>query len=224
MKLALLAVAVLAADAHADCAMYGLAPKVLTPANAVVPSDGGIIVAAEPEQGGKLDPGDPAVQPWKIRAGADTLRPPVESIAPGLAVYRVAMPNAFKVELFDGAKVVATVRPARGSGDRLAEPKVKQAWFEEQHARHGSSSVRVELDAPVPAGVVAIVLADAKGAKSWGPVTENTNIVVPFSSPDCVALPNGTRPSRSGDKVFLMWVAADGRVSSASKTLTIVPK
>ena len=225
MKLALLAVMALTAQAHADCAMYGLAAKVLTPAGTVVPGDGGIVVAAAPQPGGKLDPGDAAVRPdWRLRVGTDMIKPPIAAIAPGLVVYRVAVANAYDAKLQDDkGTVVATVKPARRGGDALPAPKLKRIWFTEQHSRHGGSAVTVELDGETPAGAVALVLADAKGvAKSW--TISGSATPSPYSSPDCVALPNGTVPSKAGETVTLFWLGADGRVSPSTKPLVIAPK
>ena len=225
MKLVLLALAALTAEAHADCMMYGLAPKVLTPAGTVVPGDGGIVVAAVAEPRGKLDPGDAAVVPaWRLRVGSDVIKPPIAMIAPGLAVYRVAVANAYDAKLEDGAHaVVATVKPARRGGDPLPAPKLKRIWFVEQHSRHGGSAVNVELDGDTPAGAIALVLADSKGnARSWTHAGGTT--LSPYASPDCVALPNGTIPSQAGDRVTLFWLGADGRVSPATQPLAIAAK
>ena len=205
--------------------MYGLAPKVLTPAGTVVPGDGGIVVAAVAEQRGKLDPGDAAVRPdWRLRVGSDVIKPPIATIAPGLAVYRVAVANAYDAKLEDGAHaVVATVKPARRGGDALPAPRFKRIWYAEQHSRHGNSAVSVELDGEAPAGAIALVLADAHGvARSW---TRTGGLVLsPYSSPDCVALPNGTIPSKDGDRVTLFWLGADGRVSPATPPIAIAAK
>ena len=222
MKLALVTLLALAADAHADCAVSGLAARVLTPASTVVPGDGGIVVAAMNDRSGKLDPGDAAVQPgWRLRVGSDMIKPPIATIAPGLAVYRVAVANAYDAKLEDDHHVVvATVKPARRGGDALAAPAIKRIWYLEQHSRHGGTAVTVELAGDAPTGAVALVLADAKGTpRSWGPAGGTT--LSPFSSPDCAALPNGTIPSKAGDKVTLFWLGADGRVSPATKPLVI---
>ena len=58
--------------------------------------------------------------------------------------------------------------------------------------------------------------------KSWTIATGTT--LTPFSSPDCVALPNGTLPSKAGDQVTLFWLGADGRVSPATKPVAIASK
>jgi hypothetical protein len=223
MRLAWLLVLALApSTARADCAMWGLAPKVLTPESTVIAADGGIVVAAVPEARGKLDHGDAAVQAsWKIRAGGDSLRPPIEVIAPGLAVYRVAVANAFKIELTDGSTTLVTVKPSRSRGDALAAPKVKSVAFLPRKLRHGAERVVVELAEPAPAGVVAMVLADAEGKpRSWGTVSGGATIDA-YGAAECQALPNGTVASKAGDKVTLMFVDAAGRVSAATQPVAI---
>ena len=72
MKLALVALMALAADARADCDVSGLVARVLTPTNTIVPGDGGIVVAAMVDERGKLDPGDAASAPTGACASAAT--------------------------------------------------------------------------------------------------------------------------------------------------------
>jgi hypothetical protein len=161
-RFALAAVALLApASARADCALWGLTPKVVTPANAVVSSDGGIVVAAVAEPRADLLTGDPAIQPtWRLRIGSDLVTPPIEPLAPGLAVYRVAAANSYKLELEDAKhQPLATVRPARSAGDPLDAPKVKRIWFDAPRSRHSLDRVAVELDGLAPAKAIALVLA-----------------------------------------------------------------
>lgn len=218
----LLALALVPTTARADCAEWGLAPKVLTPPNTVIAADGGIVVAAMPEARGKLDKGDPAVQPsWKIQVGGDSLKPPIELIAPGLAVYRVAVANAFKIELTDGGQALVTVKPSRVRGDALAAPKIKRVTFEPRKLRHGAEKVVVELAEAAPAGVVAMVLADADGKpRSWGAVSGGATVDA-YGAPECQALPNGTVASKAGDKVVLLFVDAAGRVSAPTAPVAI---
>jgi hypothetical protein len=210
--------------ARADCAMWGLAPKVLTPASALVSRDGGIVVASIPEARGKLDPGDPAVQSsWRITIAGDSIKPPIDVLAPGLAVYRVAVANAFKVELTNGDKVLATVRPTRDRIDPLAAPKVTRVWFEDARSRHSITRVGVELEGDAPAGAVALVMADDQGVpRSWALAGAGKGrTLYTYSSGDCLALPNGTIPSKAGDKITLSWVDSTGLRSAATKPLQI---
>lgn len=220
---ALLAAASVPRAAAGDCAFVGLTPKVITPADTVVPGDGGIVVAAMPDGHGQLAPGDAAVRSWKLRIGGDTVKPPVDVIAPGLAVYRVAAANVFKVELVtETGEVVATVKASRTTGEALPAPSIKRARFERVGNRHVSQHVAVELAGARPAHVVALVLADAKGTpKSWTTIADATTEIFPYNARDCQALPNGTTPTKSGDTVTAFWVDAGGRRSPASKPIVV---
>jgi hypothetical protein len=213
------------ASARADCAMTGLAPRVVSAPDVVVPADGGVVVAAVSEARGALDQGDPAVQSgWRMRIGADLIKPPIDMIAPGLAVYRIAAVNTFKVELVDAKQqTVASVRTKRSGGDPTPAPKLKRAWFVAQHSRHGGSAVTVEVE-DAPAGAIALVLADDHGKpRSWTLATGATTLS-PYAQADCVVMPNGTIPSKAGDKITLFWVDAMGRPSVASKPITVAAK
>ena len=224
MLRALAIVAILVpATVHADCAMWGLAPKVLTPANGIVATDGGIVVAAVAEARADLAPGDPAVQGgWRLRIGGSLVKPPIDKLAPGLAVYRAAVANSYKLELEDDKHaVVASVRPARVAGDALAAPKLRRVWFETLTVKRGGTRVGVELDGAVPTRAVALVLADAQGTpRSWT-LVDGSATLYPYLTGDCRALPNGTLPSKAGDKVTLFWVDDAGRKSAASKPVEI---
>ena len=220
------AFALVALTQHAaagDCAFSGLAAKVITPASSIVPGDGGIVVAAVTDRQGTLSPGDEAVHPgWRLRVGGDLIKPPIEVVAPGLAIYRVAVANAFKVELeTDKHEVVGTVRPARGSGDPLAAPQLKRAWFEPNTSRHGTERVGVELDGAALPTAIALVIADAKGTpRSWTLAGGQT--LYPYTSASCVALPNGTVATKAGDTIIVFWVDSGGRRSPASKPINVL--
>jgi len=218
-----LALVFAAGPASADCAITGVAPRVLTAKDAVIPSDGGILVAAESVSRGSLDKGDVAVQKgWRVHIGNDTLKPPIDSLAPGLAVYRVSSPNAYKIDLEDDQKqVLVSIKPAKGSADKLAAPKVKKVTYDAKSPDyHGYEQILVDLDGGVPAGMVAMILADEHGkAKSFGLVAGSQ--VHPYEHHACDTLPNGTVPSKKGDKVVLMWVDESGRVSAATAAFTI---
>jgi hypothetical protein len=210
--------------ARADCARWGLAPKVLTPAGAVVPRDGGVVVAAIPEEQGKLDPGDAAVQAgWRIRFGSDAVKPPIDVLAPGLAVYRVAVANAFQVALTNGDSVLATVRSTRDKLESLAAPKVARVWFEQPRSRRSTTRIGVELEGDAPAGAVALVMASDQGVpRSWALAGAGAGrTFYPYSAGDCRALPNGTLPSKAGDKITLFWVDSVGLRSAATGPIQI---
>jgi len=214
-----LVVVLVPARATADCALMGLVPKVLTAPDAVLSSDGGIVVGAVSEDRGPLQSGDIAVQPaWKFVVPKGTITPAIESLAPGLAAYRASTDTLElqndKAETLAKATRTADKRPA------LAAPKVKTIKYDAPISRRSIQRVEVTIDGAAPAGVIALVLADAKGKpKSWGAAAGV--VFYPYLQRDCFVLPNDTVPSKKGDKVTLFWVDAHGRKSALTKPLTI---
>ncbi|MBS1122697.1 MAG: hypothetical protein H6Q90_4925 [Deltaproteobacteria bacterium] len=216
--------------ATARCAMWGLVPRVVTPAETEIPSDGGIVVAAVPDPHGKLDSGDAAVVPtWRYRS--TTANPQIETLAPGLAVYRAAGATGTELQDGDGAKLVR-VKPIRGQRVRLPAPLVRTVTIDSSIGRGLATRVDVDL-AVIPSGAVAIVLADAKGApRSWGMIhrlspaelatTKRPMAVTVYESRRCIPLPNGTVPSQLGDKVVTYFVDEAGRTSSTSESHEII--
>lgn len=215
MKLALLASLLLvASNADADCAQSGLVAKPLTTTSSSIPRDGGIVIAAVSDQSGKLDPGDAALKHTFKLAGGTT-----EALAPGLAVIRVTRNG----NLVDAAgKTVLAVTMLGKPLLPLPAPEVKLVEHETRHGRRGLEHVYVTID-NLSSGVLAVVIADAKGApRSWGLVNGPPIRVVAYSQHDCMALPNGTLPSKQGDTVTVRYVDSYGRMSPPSKPIKIV--
>jgi hypothetical protein len=224
--LASLALTTLAAHtADADCAAYGLVPKLLTPAGSMLTSAaGGIVVAAMPQENGKLGPGDPAIQSgWRFKGNRKP--PAITSLAPGLAV--IGVPMQADVELVDdkGNSLVKLHAPAAEEQRKAATaPKIKKALYKDSGTRgyHSSEAVTIVFDGALPTGTVAVILRDSKGAKSFGLVTDPTSLTIAaYSHADCTALPNGTRPSKTGDTVQVQFVERDGFTSQASAPIKI---
>jgi hypothetical protein len=205
-------------DARADCAMLGLVPKVLTKPDATLAPDGGVVVGAVSQDRGPLDSGDIAMQPrWTFVVPMGTITPAIESLAPGLAVYKTSADN---VELRDETGAVLAKATHGAAVDKLAAPKVKSIKYDAPMSKRSIQRIEVMLDGAAPPGVIALVLADAKGtAKSWGPVAGS--VFYPYLRRDCLALPNGTVPSGKGDKVTLFWVDEHGRKSAFTKPMMI---
>ena len=203
--------------ANADCALMGLVPKVLTKAETLAP-DGGIVVGAVSQDRGPMENGDIAVQTaWKFVVPKGTITPTIESFAPGLAVYKTSA-DAF--ELQDDAGTSLAKATHGDKRDKLAAPKVKSIKYDAPISRRSVQRVEVTLDGAVPAGVIALVLADAKGKpKSWG--LAEGSVFYPYMHRDCLTLPNGTVPSGKGDKVTLFWVDEHGRKSAFTKPVVI---
>lgn len=213
-----------APTASADCAAWGLSPKVLTAPNTTFDGNpnSGILVAAVPEAQGKLDTGDAAVQPtWRFKGRKAA--PVVHSIAPGLA----------SIQTMEGGELVD------GSGKSLVTVKVvitkKLVWIPpppvikairhvgDRRGYHSSEHVVVEFADPLPTDTVAVILLDAKGKpKSWGLAKSPNTLVDVYTSGDCIALPNGTIPSKAGDTVMVKLVATNGRVSQPTAPIKVV--
>jgi hypothetical protein len=218
MKILSLLVLLLPATADADCAMIGLVPKVLSAPDVVFVDGGGIVVGAVAEERGSLESGDVAIQPgWKFVVPKGTIAPTIDALAPGLAVYKT---SADTVEL-QNAEGEALAKATRGAKrDKLAAPKVKTIKYDAPISRRSIVRIEVTLDGAAPAGAIALVLADAKGKpKSWGPVAGT--VLYPYLQRDCRTLPNGTQPSKKGDKITLFWVDESGRKSAFTRPMTI---
>jgi hypothetical protein len=215
--LALLVLLLAPAYAAADCALLGLVPKVLTAPDAALAADGGIVVGAVSEDRASLDDGEITVQPgWKFVVPRGTITPAIETLAPGLAVYR-ASTDTLELQNEAGETLAKATRSTKR--DKLAAPAVKSIKYDAPMSRR--SVVRIEVTlAATPPGVIALVLADAKGRpKSWGPAVGA--VFYPYLQRDCLVLPNGTVPSKKGDKVTLFWIDDSGRKSALTKPLTI---
>ncbi|CAN5922569.1 hypothetical protein BH11MYX3_BH11MYX3_08710 [soil metagenome] len=207
------------APASAKCAMSHLRPKVIT--TAPVASGGGILVATEQVSYDVSDRGDATQPTWRF-AGTQTA-PTIDIIAPGLAVYRLPA-GARSVKLVAGKTTIATAATSTAKPATLAAPKVRSIRHDQSLGRRASAFTRVTLDGAVPAGMVALVLADAKGTpRSFGLIERDpaaTEITV-YAHSRCGVVPNNTIESSIGDKVTLMWVDQSGRVSPASKVVTV---
>ncbi len=106
---------------------------------------------------------------------------------------------------------------------QFAAPKVKSIGFASHSPNyHGYEGIKIELDGAIPDDVYAIVISDSKGkARSWNAVTKGSKNVLVYNQWDCNALPNGTIPTKIGDKITLSWVNAHGRTSDRTQVMTI---
>jgi hypothetical protein len=139
-------------------------------------------------------------------------------------VYRLPA-AAGDATLLDGTNVIAKVTTIRTQPAQLTAPKVKGVRHEKTIGRRASAYTMVALDGAVPEGVVAMVLADAKGkARSFGLVSKDAKEVTVYAHPRCGVVPNNTVESKVGDKVTLFWVDANGRRSPASRAVTVTGK
>ncbi len=218
MKLALLASITLlasnASTAEADCALSGLVAKPVTTTSKSIPKDGGIVIAAVSDPSGKLDPGDAALKHTFKLDGGTTV-----TLAPGLAVIRVTKSGNL---LDDKGKTVLAVTMLGKPLLPLPPPEVTLVEHDARHGRRGAESVYVTID-NLSSAMLAVVIADSKGVpRSWGLVNGQPTRVVAYSQHDCMALPNGTQPSKLGDSVTVRYVDSYGRLSPPSKPIKIV--
>lgn len=224
VALSICAVAPAARTAEAKCARWGLAPNVLTPRDAAIPPDGGILVGAEDSEDGSLDDGDVAHQPgWRLRIGSRVATPTLTALAPGLVVYRLPA-DAVDAQLIDDKRQLVGKVTVGGKTPALAAPKLKRLRYEARLGRRASARLTVELAGPAPAGAVALVIADASGnkARSWGRVAAAGDTTVPgYDRGRCRVLPNGTIESKPGDRVTAFWVDGAGRRSRTSPPMVV---
>jgi hypothetical protein len=208
--------------AAVPCRLVQLSPKVMTPATTAIPSDGGVVVASwtDPDSVVTEATDDAAVQPtWRVRDGKSRLKPVIEHLAPGLAVYRLPRSTT---ELEDGKHaIVFTAKRTADAVERLPAPKIKSVKHEVYKGRRSSSHVIAEVAGAPPADAIALVIADAKKQipRSWG-VAAAGQIWV-HSTGSCAMKPTGTLPTVKGERVVLFWVDAAGRKSEASKVFVV---
>lgn len=217
-----LAALLLPTEARAKCAMTGLAPVVLTPDGATIAPEGGIVVGARPEQDASLDDKDAAAQPgWRLRIGARAEQPTLVSLAPGLALYKLPS-RATQASLIDDKRATVGKVTVGARTPALGAPKIKRIVHDTRLGRRPFATVQLQLATPVPAGAVAIVIADAKGVvRSWGEAKPGETSVFGYERRRCQVLPNDTVESKPGDKLVAYWIDAGGR-KGAQTTGTVV--
>ncbi|HEY4239284.1 MAG TPA: hypothetical protein VGM88_05685 [Kofleriaceae bacterium] len=217
MKLVIaLALVTLARTADASCAFVELAPSVLTPRDAKIPADGGVVVGFDRKlpSGPKADAGgDPSVSSALAFGETAAVR---ESLAPGLTVYRprTGASRGAKLELTAGGKRIAAFDSGPAAA-ALPAPIVESVAVESSF--RGTATVRAHLGADAPAGAVALIVYGAGGALTYGQPGATRDIVVREGG-HC-SFPPGSAP-KTGDHVTLAWVDASGHVSARSKPVT----
>lgn len=216
------AIALMPATAAANCARMHLQPRVLTASVAVPVDGGGIVVGTQNVPYDQPELGEALQKSWGFLTGRDISQPVITVLAPGLVVYGVQPNTRTTGELNDGTKVIAKLTLTRSKVAKLPAPKVKAIRHEQPPNRRWSPRTTVTLDGSAPADAVAVVLVDGKGnARSWREVKAGAAEVEVFGRGRCEVLPNGTLASRVGDKVTIAWVDRYGRLSAASKAVTI---
>ena len=220
---ACLSILALATPAAAvPCRVVHQSPKVMTPGTTAIPSDGGVVVASwtDPDSVVIRATDDASVQPtWRVRDGKSLVKPVIEHLAPGLAVYR--LPRSTSELEDDKHAIVFTAKRTADAVDRLPAPKIKSVKHEVFRGRRASAHVIAEVTGTPPADAIALVIADAKKQvpRSWG-VAEAGPIWV-HSTGSCAMKATGTLPTVKGERVVFFWVDAAGRKSEASKVFVV---
>ncbi len=208
------------------CSIQGLEPTVAHRSSpAPVSANGGFVVMAVTTRDGHIEPtaNDVAAKTtWQLRSGGTLVKPVIDVLAPGLAVYRLPA-GATSVTLEDGKTVLDQVAVATKTDKRapLDPPKVTSIKREETHARHPTTSIVIELAQAAPPQAVALVVADVKlKALAWGQPS-GTSVMVYNTGGGCRIPPAGTIASSVGDKVVMFWVDEVGHVSPATQPFIV---
>lgn len=212
----------------AKCAMDNQAWSVVT-VKVDVPADGGgIVVATLSVPYSTPATGDALQKSFGFLTGRDLMQPVITVLAPGLVVYGVRPGTRTTGELVDGTGgVIANLTVTKDKVARLPAPKLKEVvhFDDGPGGTKRTQATTARLDGPAPADAVALVVYNGKNTpKSWGPVETDITSIEIYSHRRCEVLPNGTLPSKAGDKVMLAWVDKYGRLSAKTKLVTIKVK
>jgi hypothetical protein len=219
---AVFAIAPQAADAK--CIRLELRPKLVT-TRATVPLGGGLVVAED-----AVAPDDkvPVLAPatWKLTAGGRPVAIQPEVLAPGLTRYPLPT-KVSTVDVREGTKVIGSMTLSRRHPATLSAPAVKAIVSTATVGRRASESLEVQLSAPLPAGTVAVVIADKSGkGRSFALVDQEDLKDDPLSvyglhRTRCSSLPEGTVHSVPGDEVIVYVVDQLGRRSPATAPIKV---
>lgn len=221
---ALLTLAVTSAPVGAKCMQLELKAQVLTASVEITGDGGGIVVATTGT--GIDDKGElPANQTsWKLRVGKTLADPPViTTLAPGLVLYSPPPSAKGNGDLVTRkGKVLARWKRTTAKRAALDAPVIKAIKHTADIHLPMSEDTLVELDGKVPATAIAMILVDNKGtALTWGVANPGVPAVRVYSHGHC-DVSNGTLPPSLGDSVTLAWVDKHGRVSPASKPISVI--
>jgi hypothetical protein len=210
------------ASADAKCAMVELGPKVITATTAKIPTNGGVLVGWDNAHDNVRTEGDPSVQKsWKATAGGKPVELAIETLAPGLSVYRPKSTAGFA--LSDGKQALGTFTRATTAAADLPAPEITALTLDARRGRRGGSEFSVSATfAKVADAAVAVILYRGKTALSFGMVEHDGNKIVVDDGPHhCSFPPPGTTLPANGDAVTLAWVDAFGHVGATSAAITI---
>ena len=219
--------------AYADCAMAELGPNLVTRTGAKLPADGGILVAAGVSTDHKPVPGDPSQPKLKATFGGKPVALVIESLAPGLTVYRPEHPLVGAVAVA-GAANPLTVTFGKDKGPALVAPAVTAVVSTVvmdlgRHGAEGSETTVVAVKS-VPETAVAVIVYHMKDEEhvpiTYGSPAHDktgaTTIEVYREGGHCrgPGMPGQAFPQPQ-EVVTLAWVDASGRLSPLSAPIKV---
>jgi len=179
---------------------------------------------------------DPAVNAdWGFLVRKRKLRPVVDQLAPGLAVYRAGTATgAVILREADGTRVGAFTVVADKKPWRVAAPQVTAVTSISAMRDHGryqamGTLATVAFAGAIPADAAAVIVYRVEGDKAptatpitWARVNGATGPVTIYVTPGrCGSEPTGLMPPAPGQRVVLAWVDAFGRVSPRSAPIKV---
>lgn len=229
-----------ASPASSKCARVLLAPQLITHAAETIPARGGVLVGFEETTDDAAEAyadHDPAMNTdWTLVVGKRKVRPRIEQLAPGLAVYRPGVlrsSRATTIVLRDGkgAKLgtfSATARPAPATLPAPVVTKLTSTSVAQNKGRwNGTVTTATAVVDRIPDGAAALIVyrrtADATTALSWARVAVGSapSIEVYASPGRCGSEPDGLTAPATGDSVVLAWVDQFGRLSPQSAVVVV---
>jgi hypothetical protein len=207
----------------AKCAIQELAPLVLTPNEAQLPMDGGVLVAWGYETRGEQRDGDTSrPKDWTFSVAATPV-----TIAPDVTVYRPTKPGG-KLTITDGKhqQLASFAIASKAPPSKLVAP-APTAIRRQHHKskRSAMTTVTAELaDAP-PADAFAVITYRGKAAIDFFVIERDDkqpkSVDVHRDPGRCRFLPTGIQTPNAGEEVTLAWVDNVGRVGPQSKPIKV---
>jgi hypothetical protein len=192
-----------------------IGPRVMTARDATLPRDGGVLVGCCEVTSKDDHDADPTIQrAWRFRSGGRSQRPTIETLAPGLSVYRPARRGDLVLVNEDGTELGAFHDGAEASRFAADVPPITGVSV----VTSPSEPVDWSVDAAKgpPAGAVAVIVyavdRGRRTAINWYRLE---------GGEEPRRRPPGNRLPRVGERVEIRWVDAFGRRSPASKVVVV---
>ncbi len=210
-----LGVLALAAPARAEMVCEGgpLLPQVM-PGQLRAAGSGGVIVTAS------------ELPDWRFRDVNRVLRPQVEVIAPGLAIYHPPPVADPELALVDAEHLVRLRMPRALVATAPLDPPAVQRVVVTREPRGERIQVVVEMSGKVPVGAIGAVISRVSGAQrtamSWASVRAGSESFPVWHTPYvCEQRVASLVTPEVGQTVEIRWLDASGRVSEPGTALTI---